>query len=569
MTKTLEHASKSSRPSGSMRSLLAVAAGTAVVLLTLAPLLSERHALSSIDNGVKLIQSTELARAGFRSMALPYPAQDLDPDWQFMPFESPFVFLSAGRWQSIFSSFYAVLAAALVPHGVQWLVALSIVGGVATVIATTRLPGARMAAGPLLLLATPVWLYAVGPTETALALGCSTVAFAVATQVTGRGGDWAAGALMGVAVLLRDESLLLAPGVLYARYVAGTPLRRLWQVVMTISIPIALMAVVDQWWFERPMLAHLRHAVPGFDWLLPRSRARLPELAVMPWLERVETVAVYWLVGFGGLMAAGLLSLWVGLAHGARRFAPALVTGLIATAAVLHIADLASLAPAPRVLPGLLRLSPFLLLALVPRANAKPPSALARLTWITAGCYLAIVVLTINTAGGKPTGPRLTIGLWPLLAAAAVDTLGSYVAAARRSWAARATALAGLVLVAGSLAMQLAVVLPAHVTRRQEDTGAARLVHALGDQVIVLQSPFDISLVAPLYFDRYIMHAPPAWQPELSRVLAAAPVEHFTFVVRSPADAVEPHFPGYRQAETWAPGRFVISRWVRQPPAPP
>jgi hypothetical protein len=25
------------------------------------------------------------------------------------------------------------------------------------------------------------------------------------------------------------------------------------------------MAVLDHWWFERPMLAHLRHAVPGFD----------------------------------------------------------------------------------------------------------------------------------------------------------------------------------------------------------------------------------------------------------------------------------------------------------------
>ena len=50
------------------------------------------------------------------------------------------------------------------------------------------------------------------------------------------------------------------------------------------------------------MLAHLRHAVPGFDALLPRSRARLPELAVMGWHERLTTLVEYWLLGFAGVV---------------------------------------------------------------------------------------------------------------------------------------------------------------------------------------------------------------------------------------------------------------------------
>jgi len=60
------------------------------------------------------------------------------------------------------------------------------------------------------------------------------------------------------------------------------------------------MGAVDHWWFERPMLAHLRHAIPGLEDLLPRSRARLPHLRPMTWTERWSTIVEYWLTGFGG-----------------------------------------------------------------------------------------------------------------------------------------------------------------------------------------------------------------------------------------------------------------------------
>ena len=75
----------------------------------------EQHVLNSIDTAVKLIQAEELRRSGFASMAISYPARDLDPTEEFLPLVPPFVFLSGGQWQSIFSSFYAVLIAPLLP----------------------------------------------------------------------------------------------------------------------------------------------------------------------------------------------------------------------------------------------------------------------------------------------------------------------------------------------------------------------------------------------------------------------------------------------------------------------
>jgi hypothetical protein len=448
-----------------------------------------------------------------------------------------------------------------VPYGVEWLVALAMMGAVAAVTSTSRLAGAHPMAGPIVLLATPVWLYGLLPNETALALGCGIAAMALATRVGGSRGDWVAGLLLGVATLLRDESLLMAPGLLYARHLAGTPVRLLPRTLVAVGCPILGMAVLDHWWFQRPMLAHLRHAVPGFDALLPRSRARLPELPVMGWQERWTTLVEYWLLGFAVAVGAAL-TVWIALAHGLKRLTPVLVAMLVAATAVLHVVDLAMLVPAPRIVGGLLRLAPFLLLAVLPRANGEPASPLTRLAWVTSGCYLAVVALTLNTEGGKPTGPRLIIGLWPLLAAAAIDTLSSYIAAARRSWTSRATAIAGTALVIGSAVMEMAVVLPVRAARNTADAEAARMVRAIDDRVIVLDKMFEIDVVGTLYFERKLLLGRERQWQDLSRTLAAHGVDRFTHIARPPTST--PRLPQYRRAEVWDSGRFIISRWVRE-----
>lgn len=542
---------------------LAVAAATLCVLGVLAPNVLERHSLNSIDTAIKLIQATELNRSSYRSMALSYPAHDLDPDERFYPFSSPFVFLSAGRWQSVFPSFYSVIIAPLLARGIDWVVGLSMIMTAVAMAATSRLPGATPVTALLALLATPIWLYGLNPTEMPVALAAAMAALATASTAAGRRGDALAGALLGIAVLLRDEMLLLGPGLLYARTLAGVPVKDLWRTVAAAAVPVLAMAIVDQWWFERPMLAHMRHAVPGFDALLPRARAILPRLPAMSWSERLDTLVGYWFFGFSGLGAA-VLAVWLVLAHAIRRWRPWLVAGLLLVVASLHLVDLVQLVVAPRILAGLFRLAPFLVLALLPQPAGGPAPAGVRLAWVTSACYMAVVALTLNTEGGKPTGPRLVISLWPLLALASLITWRRYASLARESWPARLTAILGLVLIAGSLTMEMSVVRRARAERNVTDADAKRLVHNIGDRVIVLETMFEIDLAGPMYFDRAVLLALPRQRRDLSAHLAGRGIDQFTYVGKPPLSH-PPIFPEYRLAEAWEPGQYIIQRWVRDP----
>ena len=127
--------------------------------------------------------------------------------------------------------------------------------------------------------------------------------------------------------------------------------------------------------------------------------------------------------------------------------------------------------------------------------------------------------------------------------------------------------MAGTVLVIGSVVMEMAVVLPARAARNSEDAEAARVVRAIEDQVIVMDKMFEIELVGTLYFERKLLLAQQRQWQDLSRTLAERDVDRFTYVARSLTTT--PHFPGYRRAETWEPGRFIISRWVRDRSASP
>jgi hypothetical protein len=546
------------RPRSAAAALL-VGACAFVVLSWLLRYSADPATLGSIDNAVKLIQAEELRRSGFRSMAISYPARSIDPDEQFFPLAEPFVFLSAGKWQSVFSSFHALLIAPILPHGLEWLTWMSLVSVAVATALLQLLPGVRWPVAWLALLGTPLWLYATYASEVPLALAFALAALAAGTRITGNRGDWAAGLLLGVATLLRDEMLLLGPGLLYARHLAGARGAQFVHTVAAIGLPLLAMAAVDQWWFERPMLAHLRHAVPGLDLVLPRARARLPHMEVMTWARRFETIGVFWLFGYNALVALAGTGL-VALAILGRRHRW-LVAGVTATFAAAHWWDVATLLAEPRVHAGLFRLSPFLLFGLLPRADGDPPTPIVRLARVVTVTVLGVVLATINTEGGKAIGPRLIMILWPLLAAAGVDTLAGYLRVWRTGPAARVIAVSGCALIAGSLIMQLAIVLPLRADRSDDDAQALRLVRAVGDRVIVNETLFDMQLTAPLYFERMIMHANPRQRTALSRALAAAGVEHFTLVLR-PGAGHDPTFPDYRQVQSWIAGRFVISRWM-------
>jgi hypothetical protein len=227
-------------PPGSARQAWLAGIGALAVILLLAPMAVEQHVLNSIDTAVKLIQAEELRRSGFASMAISYPASDLDPTEQFLPLVPPFVFLSGGQWQSIFSSFYAVLIAPLLPLGLGWLFGLAMVATAAAVAALALLPGVRAPAPWLALVATPLWLYAMSPTEVPVALACGMAALASGARMRGVRGDWTSGLLLGLATLLRDEMLLVGPGLLYARSLAGGRWPAFLRTCLGVGLPLVV-----------------------------------------------------------------------------------------------------------------------------------------------------------------------------------------------------------------------------------------------------------------------------------------------------------------------------------------
>lgn len=547
------------------RGLVIAAALVAATLAVLAYVVTPGDAFMAFDAAIKFVQAAALQSTGFRSMAIPYPGRPFDPAGIFFPFSPPFVFLSGGQYQSIFPSAYAVLAALLLPFGLPAQRALGVVCGSLAAAACGWLSdrGPRRMPVWLLALATPVWFYAIANGEPALSLAASTAAFAVALSGSGPRTDLVAGVLLGVAATVREEAMLLVPGLVVARALTVGGRLRLWALLGAFAGPVLVMALVDWAWLGRPPLAHLRHAVPMLDAVLPRARAVLPHLATLPWFERYQTIVGYWLVG-GGPIVEWSLAAGVGAAFLSRGRAvgPVVLAVFLAALAAYHLRIVIGLLPAPRSEEGLLRLAPFLIFAALPAAPATPLSRVRTTALVTTVAFLIGAALTLTTTGGKGFGPRLTVGLWPLLVAAAWDALVSW-----RSWqgsrAVRGVIIAsGSVLIACAVMMQLAIALRPWANRQREDVAALAFVRALPDQVIVIDDMLELQVVATEYLNRTVlMVARPDDWAVLGERLADAGVTRFTVLATRAhdRDVVAP----FRCAESWQKPRHWIGRYVR------
>ena len=537
----------------------------AAALAVLAWIVTSDDAPVELDTAVKVVQAAALWSTGFRSMAIPYPGSAIDPMGIFFPFSPPFVFLSGGQYQSIFPSAYAVLSALVFPFGLAAQRALGVVGGAVAAAACGLLPDHRPQAIPvwLLALATPVWFYAIANGEAAVALAFSTTAFAIALWESGPRTDLVAGALLGVAAIVRDEMMLLVPGLLFARYLSVGRRANVPALLGAFAGPVLLMALADWAWLGRPPLAHLRHAVPILDTVLPRARAVLYHRPMLTWPERYQTIVGYWLVGGGPIVEVSIAA-GVAAAFLARRRAagPVVVAGFLVALVAFNLRLLIELLPAPHSEEGLLRLAPFLILAVLPAAPDAPSSRVRAAALLTAVSFLIATALSLSTTAGKGFGPRLTVGLWPLLVAAAWEGLMSW-----RSWQGprpvRAVIIgSGGVLIACAVTMQLAIALPAWAHRHREDVVALELVRALPDQVIVIDDMLELQVLAPEYLNRTVlMVARPDDWAVLGERLAGAGVTRFTVLaVRAHnGETVAP----FRYAESWQKSRHWIGRYVR------
>lgn len=551
--------------SSDRRLALLVVAGVALGLVGIAfgPLRGDTF--SSIDSSIKFLQASALAASGFRSMALPYPAAALDPGNLFLPYDPPFTFRNAGGYESIFPTAYALLAAGLVSFGPGALKLLSIAGAALTAGATFRLSerAPRWIPAVLLVFATPVWFYGTQASEVAIALSASTAAFVIARREA-VGVDFVCGLLVGLAAVFRDESLLVVPGLLYARYRYARATFRVVPMLAGIAVPIGAFAILDDLWLGRPMLAHLRHAAPLLNRILPRSHALLPQLPVLSWPERYSTVVHYWLLGDGPFYVIAGIVLAIGVAYAFRRGVSGgvIAATLAVGAVVLQWRDIAPLFAEPRFVTGLLRLSPFLLFALLPMAPGTPTGPARAVALVTSAAYLVCMWITLSTAGGKSLGPRLIIALWPLLVATAWDGFRSWW-----SWpgprAIRATVVgAGLLLMTGSLVMELAVALPVWTGHIRSDAETLDAVRAARGQVVVLTDDIDMQLVGGDYFRRPVMFVARAslWRDFSARMVASGERE---FVVVTRVQQAPQSVPPFRLAEDKEVGRYHLLRFVR------
>ena len=550
---------------------LAAIAGVSLFVAWLAFVALAPDAVYSGDFGVKFVQARELWNHRFASLAIGPRNTLLDPDGRFSPLKAPFVFATRSGVQAIFPPAASVLQAVFVPlGGLLGLRLLSLLAIAMTLWATWRLSprGWAGAAMPVVAgLATPLWFYGVIESEHAPAVALSTVAFVVALSPGGdeRKKALIAGLTLGAAASIRDECILLGPGLLFACWSRSRSWRAAGLALGGCLATLALAAAVEVWWFGRPMAAHLRHAVHILRVALRltnRPNEELPELHPLSLRERWDYVGQYWVFGVGSDAIIAVLVAIVALSVAARAWlktAWALVPALAVLLAVASI-DLYALLAEPKWVPGLYRLSPFLVFAVIPPPQAARESPLWRISLFCLVSYVVVAFAGVDTSGGKSLGPRLLLPLLPLLVAAAWKNIAEFLDVPRAGE--RLAGACGVALTILALAIHVAVAVPAYVARSNEDASAMRTIRGASERVIVADDMYTAQQVLPMYYNRVILLAEtPSAGREIGMALEREHIAGAIMISRNPD--VPTGLAPLRLADQVQRGRFFIQFWRR------
>ncbi|HZB26488.1 MAG TPA: hypothetical protein VE379_10170 [Vicinamibacterales bacterium] len=525
------------------------------------------------DIGVQFVQARALLDQRFRSLNIDYPGEFLDPHRRLFPIRPPFVFQAGDTTQSIFPTATAVLQAPAVGAlGLRGMILLSVLAGWATLVSVGRLapPSTRVVTIGAIGLASPLWFYAVSGWHHALGMAAGAAAFALAWTSHSAAAPAYAGLVLGAGAILRDEVILLAPGVAVALWFAGRGARSVALLALGASAALAAAAVVDVFWFDRPAAAHLRHAVHFLQSALQTTdapNAELPSLAPFTLRQRHETVIQYWLFGYGNDAWLLAYTAGLGLALVIRwRFqsGAGILVWLVAVAAAAAL-DCVELLTAPKWLAGLQRVAPYLAFVVLPPAVAaagapRRATLLPRVAVLTAIAYLVLAFAGVDTTGGKGLGPRLLLPLFPILVTAAIIRIRAYLQSVSRAdvWSGRIGAL--LVLMA--LATHMYGTTVAYYARNRDDAAVVRAVAGSRERIVVADDPFTAQLLFPLYYRKIILLAD---SREAASVLASLIETHrlpgALLVSRHPQPAIV--FPGLQPAHTQQVGRMSITQWQR------
>jgi hypothetical protein len=535
--------------------------------------LMDADTLYSGDIGVQYVQSRTLADHGFVRMWLDYPGEFIDGRRQFFPFLPPFTFRSHGHREVIFPPARAWLTAPFaVLGGLRGMVVLSVVSAIAALWLTWVLsPGAWYWPLPAILgLATCFWFYAVVPLAHTPSVAMDMAALWLACFSRSPRRALIAGALFGFAGLVRDESLLLLPGLLFAFWYRDRALRPLVIAAASMTAVLAISGAVEVLVYERPLAAHPRHAVSSLRAALQLTGSEnqgVPTLPALSSFERYDIVVHQWIVGRGNdwyiagfvalMFAAAVIRRWTGSALGV------LAAGAIVLA--MTVPDALALLAAPKFVGGLLRLSPFLVFTALPAAardgGDRSNRMIRAVSAVALAAFVGIALLVTDSVAGKSLGPRILLPVLPLATILAWQNIVSYVRS-DRGYVDRATGIVGLALVVASAAIHLGSTMPALIARNREERQAVQWVRESAEQVVVADEEITAQLVTPLYFSKVILLAEnPQQRDRLVQTLTAARVPSLLLVSRSqpPLIGLEP----YGRSSSRTAGRFVVERWER------
>ena len=544
----------------------AAAGAVALAHAWVALVLLDPAVLLSVDAAVKLLQAQALLASNWTSVALPYPAAAIDPGGEFFPFLPPFAFRVGAEWHGIFPTSVAMLNALALRAGIQGVVGLSVVGGFVAMVAAAHLStgrAARLAISLVLGAATPFWFYAVLPWEHAPAAGLSTAAVALAGRDASPTRLRWAGVLLGFAIALRDESVLLVPGLLWAGFRMRVRPTTLVALLALCALPSIGVGLLDGVVYARPVAAHVRHATDPLQWVGLAAAPDLPRRPPLPLAERYDIVMHEWLLGYRGHVQSLLfLGLLAGVALGRR--SELRVWGVLVVLCLVlggHLRDLQVLLPHPDFATGLLRLAPVLIFAALPLARPEAACRLRSELLCSAAIFVAGMIVLTSTTGGASLGPRLLVPILPLLAAGASDGLDSYREARHSRLEYRIIWLVGLTLLAGSILMQLAVAAPAYIAFNRSERQPVRWLKEASGPVIV-DSTFTASVAHPVYARRPVLLA--GTQSKAAAIasrLAARGYEDLIVVSREQQEVLQ--FPPFRLVDTRRTAHTVVQHWMR------
>jgi len=217
--------------------VVTIIAVAVVYVLLLYTYLGPLNTFWTSDHGVKLFQTQSLILNKFRSNALVYPGQSIDPEQAFTPFRGQYLERNGQRYGMFSQAFAAVSAVPFFLWGYPGLYLIPVLAALA-VLAIFFLFGNRLLhrwttiGGALGLgLASPLLFYAINFWEHTLAAALVFMAcFLSATALTGNSSFRAAlaGVVLALAVAFRNETALFAPAVVLSIFlVRGLPALKL------------------------------------------------------------------------------------------------------------------------------------------------------------------------------------------------------------------------------------------------------------------------------------------------------------------------------------------------------